>query len=152
MQSPPKKLLDQVRDVIRLKHYAHRTEETYVQWIRRYILFHNALCSELRFSKGDRFSLRRGGDVVENGLLTCGWHGGNGGLASHARGGSRCAVSSDRQNPNLSKTRVVLATASSVLEESEAMASGADAFLRKPFDLDQLLAIVEKLCNPKGRA
>jgi integrase len=34
-------LLDQVRDAIRLKHYAYRTEETYVQWIRRYILFHN---------------------------------------------------------------------------------------------------------------
>jgi hypothetical protein len=31
MQPPPKKLLDQVRDVIRLKHYAYRTEETYVQ-------------------------------------------------------------------------------------------------------------------------
>ncbi|GAB4477318.1 MAG: integron integrase [Elainellaceae cyanobacterium] len=41
MQSPPKKLLDQVRDAVRLRHYAYRTEETYVQWIRRYILFHN---------------------------------------------------------------------------------------------------------------
>jgi site-specific recombinase XerD len=41
MQTPPKKLLDQVRDVIRLKHYSYRTEETYVQWIVRYILFHN---------------------------------------------------------------------------------------------------------------
>jgi len=41
MQLPPKKLLDQVRDAIRLKHYAYRTEETYVQWICRYILFHN---------------------------------------------------------------------------------------------------------------
>lgn len=41
MQPPPKKLLDQVRDAIRLKHYAYRTEETYVQWIRRYILFHH---------------------------------------------------------------------------------------------------------------
>ena len=41
MQKPPKKLLDQVRDVIRMKHYAYRTEETYVQWIRRFILFHN---------------------------------------------------------------------------------------------------------------
>ncbi|MBW4655159.1 MAG: phage integrase N-terminal SAM-like domain-containing protein [Kaiparowitsia implicata GSE-PSE-MK54-09C] len=38
MQSPPKKLLDQVRDAIRLKHYAYRTEETYVHWIRRYIV------------------------------------------------------------------------------------------------------------------
>ena len=41
MQPLPKKLLDQVRGAIRLKHYAYRTEETYVQWIRRYILFHN---------------------------------------------------------------------------------------------------------------
>jgi site-specific recombinase XerD len=41
MQHPPRKLLDQVREVIRLKHYSYRTEETYVQWIRRFILFHN---------------------------------------------------------------------------------------------------------------
>jgi hypothetical protein len=40
-QNPLKKLLDQVHDAIRLKHYSYRTEETYVQWIRRYILFHN---------------------------------------------------------------------------------------------------------------
>ena len=38
---PKKKPLDQVRDAIRLKHYPYRTEETYVQWIWRYILFHN---------------------------------------------------------------------------------------------------------------
>jgi hypothetical protein len=31
----------QVRDAIRLKHYSIRTEEAYVNWIRRYILFHN---------------------------------------------------------------------------------------------------------------
>ena len=37
----PKKLLDQVRDVLRTKHYAYRTEESYVRWIRRFILFHN---------------------------------------------------------------------------------------------------------------
>ena len=40
-QSRPKKLLDQVRDAIRIKHYSYRTEETYVQWIRRYIFFHD---------------------------------------------------------------------------------------------------------------
>jgi len=40
-QPRPKKLLDQVRDAIRVKHYSYRTEQTYVQWIRRYILFHN---------------------------------------------------------------------------------------------------------------
>ncbi len=40
-QPRPKKLLDQVREVIRVKHYSYCTEETYVQWIRRYILFHD---------------------------------------------------------------------------------------------------------------
>jgi Phage integrase, N-terminal SAM-like domain len=41
MEPRPKKLLDQVRDTIRLKYYySYRTEESYVQWIRRYILFH----------------------------------------------------------------------------------------------------------------
>jgi integron integrase len=35
------KLLDQVRDVIRKKHYSIRTEEAYVQWIKRFILFHS---------------------------------------------------------------------------------------------------------------
>jgi integron integrase len=41
MQRHPKKLLDQVRHVIRLKHYSMSTEEAYVGWIRRYILFHD---------------------------------------------------------------------------------------------------------------
>ena len=35
------KLLDQVRDVIRRKHFSIRTEQAYVDWIRRFILFHN---------------------------------------------------------------------------------------------------------------
>jgi site-specific recombinase XerD len=35
------KLLDQVRAAIRLRHYSIRTEEAYVQWIRRFILFHD---------------------------------------------------------------------------------------------------------------
>ena len=41
MKKRPKKLLNQVRDAIRLKHYSMQTEEAYVNWIRRYILFHN---------------------------------------------------------------------------------------------------------------
>jgi len=40
MEPRPKKLLDQLREVIRLKHYAYRTKETYVQWVKRFILFH----------------------------------------------------------------------------------------------------------------
>ena len=35
------KLLDQVSDKIRLRHYSYRTEKTYIHWIKRYILFHN---------------------------------------------------------------------------------------------------------------
>jgi integron integrase len=41
VEKRPKKLLDQLCDVIRLKHYSIRTEEAYVSWARRYILFHN---------------------------------------------------------------------------------------------------------------
>jgi site-specific recombinase XerD len=36
-----KKLLDRVCDAIRRKHYSIRTEEAYVSWIERFILFHN---------------------------------------------------------------------------------------------------------------
>ena len=47
MQSPlqnsdknndPPKLLDQVRGKIRLKHYSIRTEQAYLDWIKRFIL------------------------------------------------------------------------------------------------------------------
>jgi integron integrase len=34
------RLLDQVRAAIRLRHYSPKTEEAYVSWIRRFILFH----------------------------------------------------------------------------------------------------------------
>jgi hypothetical protein len=37
---PKKKLLDQVRDVMRLKHYSLRTERAYCDWITRFIRFH----------------------------------------------------------------------------------------------------------------
>jgi hypothetical protein len=39
MNKPPK-LLDQVRERIRTKHYSIRTEDSYVDWVRRFILFH----------------------------------------------------------------------------------------------------------------
>jgi integron integrase len=41
MEQRPKKLIEQVRDAIRLKHYSYQTEKTYVYWIKRYIFFHN---------------------------------------------------------------------------------------------------------------
>ena len=35
----PPRLLEQLRDVIRRRHYSPRTEETYVHWVRRFIYF-----------------------------------------------------------------------------------------------------------------
>jgi integron integrase len=39
--NPPKKLLDQYRDALRLKQYSPRTEKTYILWVRSYIFYHN---------------------------------------------------------------------------------------------------------------
>jgi len=36
-----KKLLDRARDLIRVKHYSIRTEQTYLHWMKEFILFHN---------------------------------------------------------------------------------------------------------------
>src|SRR5690606_10520901 len=35
------RLLDQVRDCLRLKHYSPRTETAYLQWVKRFIIFPN---------------------------------------------------------------------------------------------------------------
>ena len=48
------KLLDQVRERIRVKHYSVRTEDAYLHWIRRFILFH-----------GKRHPREMGGPEVE---------------------------------------------------------------------------------------
>jgi site-specific recombinase XerD len=40
-QQQPPKLLDQVRQALRVKHYSRRTENSYVNWIKRFILFHH---------------------------------------------------------------------------------------------------------------
>jgi hypothetical protein len=44
LSTPPAsapKLLDLVRDRIRVKHYRIRTEASYMRWIKRFILSHN---------------------------------------------------------------------------------------------------------------
>lgn len=45
VQPPPSalkpKLLDQVRDAIRTRHYSYMTEKAYVHWIKRFIFFHD---------------------------------------------------------------------------------------------------------------
>jgi site-specific recombinase XerD len=40
-ESNKPRLLDQVRQIIRVKHYSLRTEESYINWIKRFIFFHN---------------------------------------------------------------------------------------------------------------
>ena len=44
VESPPPagavRLLDQIRHAVRTLHYSYRTEQAYVDWIRRFILFH----------------------------------------------------------------------------------------------------------------
>jgi len=39
--NPGARLLDQCREVLRFHHFSHRTEQSYVDWIRRFIVFHN---------------------------------------------------------------------------------------------------------------
>lgn len=40
MSSPPVKLLEQMRRRLRAMHYSQRTEQSYIDWVRRFILFH----------------------------------------------------------------------------------------------------------------
>jgi integron integrase len=40
------RLLDRVRDRVRLKHYSIRTEQAYVEWVRRFVLFHGSRSPE----------------------------------------------------------------------------------------------------------
>ena len=42
----PARLLDRVRDKIRLRHYSIRTEQAYVDWIKRFILHHGKRYAE----------------------------------------------------------------------------------------------------------
>ncbi len=41
--NPKARLFDQVREVMRFHHYSLRTEEAYLQWIRRYLQFHRCV-------------------------------------------------------------------------------------------------------------
>jgi integron integrase len=52
------KFLDQVRHVLRTKHYSYRTEQCYVRWIAQYIRFHKT-------AEGFRHPAAMGGPEVE---------------------------------------------------------------------------------------
>jgi integron integrase len=58
------RLLEQVREAVRVRHYSYRTEEQYVFWVRRYILFH-----------GKRHPLDMGAAEVEAFLSSLAVHG-----------------------------------------------------------------------------
>lgn len=47
------KLLDQVRAVARARHLSHRTEDSYHNFIKRFILFHNKRHPEEMACGGD---------------------------------------------------------------------------------------------------
>jgi hypothetical protein len=55
--NPKLKLLDQVREVLRLRHYAIRTEQSYCDWIRRYVRFHGMRCREALFPAEEKVEL-----------------------------------------------------------------------------------------------
>ncbi|MBN2357718.1 phage integrase N-terminal SAM-like domain-containing protein [candidate division KSB1 bacterium] len=38
---PPPGLLDRIREVLRRKHYSYKTEQAYLFWIKRFVLFHH---------------------------------------------------------------------------------------------------------------
>src|SRR5438552_18982582 len=40
VSQPPPRLLAQLRDRIRMRHYSLRTERTYAHWVTRYVAFH----------------------------------------------------------------------------------------------------------------
>ena len=45
-QDKPPRILDQVRNVMRVHHYSIHTERSYIDWIKRYIQFHHMRCRE----------------------------------------------------------------------------------------------------------
>ena len=52
--NPKLKLLDQIREVMRLKHYSIRTEQSHCDWVRRYVRFY-----QMRSREDCRRSRRR---------------------------------------------------------------------------------------------
>jgi hypothetical protein len=55
-ETRPKKLLDQMRDVLQTQPYAIRIDNAYVDWARRFILFHqNAIPQRWGGRKSKRF-------------------------------------------------------------------------------------------------
>jgi hypothetical protein len=61
----PPQLLDQARQLLRVRRYALRTEDCYVQWILRFILYHCITTSGTRATWGRQRSNSSGRLAVE---------------------------------------------------------------------------------------
>ena len=55
--NPKLKLMDQVREVLRIKHYAIRTEQAYCDWVKRYVRFHKMGSREDLFPGAEKVEL-----------------------------------------------------------------------------------------------
>ena len=70
--NPKLKLMDQVREVLRVRHYSIRTERCYCDWIRRYVQYHRMRSREELFPGGGKVEeylsdLRRQTSLTLNG-------------------------------------------------------------------------------------
>ena len=61
--NPKARLFDQVREVMRFHHYALRTEEAYLQWIRRFLVFHRTRRAANSAAGGEQGSWRHPRDM-----------------------------------------------------------------------------------------
>jgi hypothetical protein len=55
----PPKLLEQVVARLRVKHYSLRTEQVYVDWIKRFVWFHGKHHPKARVGRNNQRALRR---------------------------------------------------------------------------------------------
>ena len=72
------KLLDQLRGALRSRHYSRRTEQTYCQWVKRFIYFHNVRHpSEMAEPEINAFlthlAVKEKGKVIREHALAEGW-------------------------------------------------------------------------------
>ena len=80
VQPSAPKLLDQLRGRLRVKHYSIRTEQSYVDWLRRFVPFHNIPVAShgafdpKRFKRADNQKSQSGRRMRSNLLSTYRWH------------------------------------------------------------------------------
>ena len=68
------KLLDNVRNVMRVRHYSYQTEKTYIYWIRQFIFFHKITHpAEMGAAEVEAF-LNSGLALVNDEPLTVNWY------------------------------------------------------------------------------